>query len=154
MWESVHSTHTWSQNLGSCDHKELWCAGLSSVLEPVRWGDVIHVYSSRTCWRSPVCPNTAVGCLCTGRHQDSLLFVLSLQKSLVGRRAPGEVRSSDAMYYKEYMRTMMVLTSITLSWRKFSFFWPFYFCFWLLLFFSSCYYFLWNFGVFISLSIF
>lgn len=129
----VHSSDTWSQNSGSSDYSELRCAGLSIVLEAVRWGDVIHVCSSIACWRWPVCPNTGVGRLCRSPHQESLLFVLHLQNSLVGRRAPREILSSDATYYKEYMGTMMVLTPITLSWRKFSFFCPFisgsYFCF-------------------------
>lgn len=148
---SVHSSETW--NSASCDQSELRCVGLSFMLEPACWGDWIHLYFSITCWRPPMCPNTGVGRLCAGRHQESLLFVLRLQNWLVGRRARREILSSDAMYYKEYIGTVMVLTSITLSWRKFLLL-PFYFCFLLLFSFSSFYYFLWNFGVFLLLSLF
>lgn len=68
------------------------------------------------------------------RSASRVPFICSgLQNSVVKRRAPREILSSDAMYYKEYMGTLMVLTPITLSWRKFSFFCPFisssYFCF-------------------------
>lgn len=61
-----------------------------------------------------MCPNTGVGRLCTGRHQESLLFALRLQNSLVGRGASREILTSDGMYYKEYTGTMMVLTPVTL----------------------------------------
>lgn len=76
------------------------------------------------------------------RSASRVPFICSrLQNSLVRHRAPGEILSSDAMYYKQYIGTLMVLTSITLSWRKFSFFCPFisgsYFCFPALIIFSE-----------------
>lgn len=99
----VHSSrHLVPKTLGSSDQGERRRSGLSPVLEPARWGDVIHVYSSITSWRSAVCSNTGVGRLCRSQHQESLLFVLRLQNSLVGRRAPREILSSEAMHYKEY----------------------------------------------------
>lgn len=54
-----------------------------------------------------------------------LILLILKNLSLVWHRSLREVLSTDAMHYKEYMSTMMGLTPITLSWRKFSLFCPF-----------------------------
>lgn len=149
-----HSRDTWSHNSGSFDQSQQNCAGLSTgaCTSSPRWRDLCLLQQNLLEITSVLKHRS--GPLCRSRHQEPLYFPsVCLQKPLsVGCGASREILSSDGMYYKEYMWTVMVLTPITLPWRKFSLFCPFisvsHFCFS----FSSLHYFLWNLGVFILLS--